>query len=878
MTATKERTEQAAYSKPYGLTSAQARRALNLYGQNRLGTRKKSSAAKIFAGQFHDVMVVILLIATAVSVLIGEYADAVPILLIVVTNAVLGFIQEFRAEKTLEKLEELTAPTAKVYRDGRLITLPAEELAVGDVIELEAGDRVPADCFIDECRAFACDEAILTGESAAAEKRPYGGEGDLSSLDLPYMTYMGTVCLKGTARAEVTATGQDTQMGAVSSLIDSVEDEQTPLQKRLGELGRVLALICLGVCIAVFIAGVMRGEPIMDMAMTGISIAIAAIPEGLPAAVTIALALAVRRMLARKALVHRLHSVETLGCASVICTDKTGTLTQNKMEVRKLFVCSDKSLELIPASGGGFSVNGSGRLMPWDNNALRELLCCAAVCNNARLGISEPKPTRDRRGETGGVKAVGDPTEAALLTAAVNGGIDAESFRRYRIDEQPFDSETKYMTVTVKNEDVGQRIYKKGAPDVVIQSCGWVLGDNGDARPIGEAERLAVLEANDSYASEGMRVIAFSLIADGREVLLGLMAMTDPPRPEAREAVRECERAGIRTVMITGDHKLTACAVAREVGILKNGRRAYTGAELDAMTDEQLADALDSAAVFARVSPEHKLRIVRAYKSKGKICAMTGDGVNDAPAVREASIGVSMGISGTDVTKQAADCILLDDNFATLVSAVEEGRTIYQNIRKFVRYLISCNIGEVLAMLGGIILGLPIVLLPAQILLVNLVTDGLPAIALGLEPTEESVMTRPPRREDESFFSGGLLFRMIIRGTLIGIVTIASFTILLKLGSGLAGARTGALVTLVLSQLFHVFECKSEDKSLLSIDLKNNPFMIFAAAASLLCMLICMFIPLLMSVFSLVPLGFVEWLICTALAAALPLLGIFAKI
>ena len=878
MTATKEKRQLSAGQKTYGLTSAQARRGLNLYGPNRIGTEKKSSAAKIFAGQFHDVMVIILLIATAVSVIIGEYADAVPIILIVVTNAILGFIQEFRAEKTLEKLEELTAPTAKVYRDGRLVTLPAEELVVGDVIELEAGDRIPADCFIDECRAFACDESILTGESSAAEKCSYAGEGDLSSLDLPYMAYMGTVCLKGTARAEVTATGRDTQMGAVSALIDSVDDEETPLQKRLGELGRVLAFICLGVCIAVFAAGVLRGEPVMDMAMTGISIAIAAIPEGLPAAVTIALALAVRRMLARKALVHRLHSVETLGCASVICTDKTGTLTQNKMEVKKLFVCSDKNTEFVPTEGGGFSSDGNGKVMPWDNTALRELLCCAAVCNNARLGSTGGNSVRDRGGVTGRETAVGDPTEAAILTAAVNGGIDAESFRRYRIDEQPFDSVTKYMTVTVRNEDVGQRIYKKGAPDVVIASCGWVLADSGEARPLGEAERAAVIEANDNFAAEGMRVLAFSLIADGREVLLGLMAMSDPPRPEAREAVRECERAGIRTVMITGDHKLTACAVAREVGILKNGRRAYTGAELDSMTDEQLSEAVDNAAVFARVSPEHKLRIVRAYKAKGRICAMTGDGVNDAPAVREASIGVSMGISGTDVTKQAADCILLDDNFATLVSAVEEGRTIYSNIRKFVRYLISCNIGEVLAMLGGIILGLPIVLLPAQILLVNLVTDGLPAIALGLEPTEESVMTRPPRREDESFFSGGLLYRMILRGVLIGIVTIASFTILLKLGSGLAGARTGALVTLVLSQLFHVFECKSEEKSLIHMDLRNNPFMIFAAAVSLGCMLICMFIPLLMSVFSLVPLGFIEWLICTALAAALPLLGIIVKL
>ena len=878
MTATKERNEQAGVTGPVGLTQARADRLLSLNGPNRLAEGRKTSAAAIFAGQFHDLMVMILLIATGISVIIGEYTDAIPILLIVVVNALLGFVQEYRAEKTLEKLEQLTAPTAKVYRDGSLVTLPAEQLVVGDVIELEAGDRIPADCLILSAKALCCDESILTGESLPAEKHSHTGEKKISGPDLPYMVYMGTVCVRGTARAEVTAAGRNTQMGGVSSLISDAGEDRTPLQKKLAELGKVLALICLGVCIVVFAAGVIRGEPVMEMLMTAISIAIAAIPEGLPAAVTIALALAVRRMLARNALVHKLHAVETLGCASVICTDKTGTLTMNKMTVKKLLVCSDEDVLLTSSDREGFTDDNGGRHVPWDDSTLRELLCCAAVCNNARIEKGPVSSRRDR-GDIRDAGTSGDPTEAAVLAAAIKGGIDAESFRRFRIDEQPFDSEKKYMTVTVRDPEGVQRIYKKGAPDVLLSSAGYTMNSSGEAGELGEARRSAIMKQNDSLAAAGMRVLAFSLISEGREVFLGLMAMTDPPRPEAERAVKKCAAAGIRTVMITGDHKLTACAVAREVGILDDRKgRAYTGAELDAMTDVQLDAALDDAAVFARVTPAHKLRIVKAYKARGRVVAMTGDGVNDAPAVKEASIGVSMGESGTDVTKQAADCILLDDNFATLVSAVEEGRTIYSNIRKFVRYLIACNIGEVLTMLGGIIMRLPIVLLPAQILLVNLVTDGLPAIALGVEPSDEGMMRRPPRRENESFFSGGLLYRMILRGALIAIVTLASFTILMQLGSGVSGARTGALVTLVLSQLIHVFECKSEDKGIFGIRPLNNPFMLLAVGVSLACLIVCMAVPLFAGVFALEPLGAAEWLICTALSLALPLAAAVIKV
>ncbi|MBR6044715.1 MAG: cation-translocating P-type ATPase [Ruminococcus sp.] len=861
-----------------GLTQARAQRLLDLNGPNTLDSGKKRSAAALFAGQFRDIMVMILLIAAGVSVLIGEYADAVPIAVIVVVNAVLGFIQEYRAERTLEKLAELTAPTAKVWRDGKLVTLPAEQLVIGDVIELEAGDRVPADCFVISCAALSCDEALLTGESVTCAKRPYDGEPEISGPDLEYLVYMGTVVMTGRCRAEVTAVGKSTLMGSVSGLLAESEHEQTPLQKRLGELGRTLAMICIGVCFVVFAAGMIRGEDVMEMLMTSVSIAVAAIPEGLPAAVTIALALAVRRMLARNALITRLHSVETLGCASVICTDKTGTLTMGRMTVSKITVCSEQDRELTVSAGEGLTDSSGARAFPWDDTGLRELLCCAAVCNNARLSETDISDKRDRGGMISGLRAHGDPTEAAILTAAAAGGIDAESFRRLRVDEQPFDSAKKYMTVTVREEGV-EKIYKKGAPDVLLAGCGYLITKSGNTVLLGEARKNAISKLCDRYASEGMRVLAFSMISQGREILLGFMALTDPPRPEAAGAVKECARAGIRTVMITGDHKLTACAVAKETGILRSGMRAVTGQELDAMSDDELDEALDGIAVFARVSPEHKLRIVRAFRRRGKICAMTGDGVNDAPAVSEAYIGVSMGISGTDVTRQAADCILLDDNFATLAAAVREGRTIYGNIRKFVRYLISCNIGEVLTMLGGIIMGLPLVLVPAQLLLVNLVTDGLPAIALGSEPSEDGVMEQPPRRSNESFFSGGLLYRMIIRGALIGIVTLASFTVLLKLGSGLEAARTGALVTLILSQLIHSFECKSETKPLFRVKFRNNPFLIISVLISLACMLACMYVSPLAGVFSLVQLGFTGWLVSVLSAAVLPFAAaLFLKI
>ena len=861
----------AAFAEPVGLTKAEARRLLNRDGGNVLEERKKRRAAAVFAGQFKDVMSLILMVAAAVSALLGQAGDALPILAILVMNAVLGFVQEYRCEKTLERLSELTAPTARAYRDGELMRLPAAELVAGDVVEISAGDRVPADCAVLSCSALLCDESMLTGESAGVEKRPRNSETDTEAPSLPYMVYMGTVCTRGSARAIVTATGRRTQMGKVSGLIADAGGDLTPLQKKLGELGRVLALICLGVCGLVFAAGVLRGEPVFNMLMTAISIAVAAIPEGLPAAVTIALALAVRRMLRRNALINKLHSVETLGCAGVICTDKTGTLTMNSMTARKAVTCGESLTEYTLSEKGAETPEGAA--VVWESRALSELMLCAAVCNNAAVTREAPKNARDRGGR-GAAHIEGDPTEAAVLAAALNCGVEGAALRAQRVSEEPFDSRTRRMSVTVESES-GPVTYRKGAPDVILPMCSYVWQGEQQA-PLRPQLVSALSRRAEELASEGMRLLAFSQTVEGREVLLGLMALNDPPRPEAEASVRECARAGIRTVMITGDHKQTACAVARQTGILREGGTVLTGAELDRMSDEQLAEAADTASVFARVTPEHKLRIVRAFKARGQVCAMTGDGVNDAPALKEASIGVAMGKSGTDVARQAADCILLDDDFSTLVSAVREGRTIYRNIRKFVRYLISCNIGEVLTMLGGIIMGLPMVLVPSQLLLINLVTDGLPAAALGCEPAEDSVMSEPPRREQDSFFSGGLLYRMTLRGVLIGIMTLAAFTLLLP-SCGLAAARTGATVTLVLSQLIHVFECKSETRPIYKLRLTDNPLLIGAVLLSLAVLVGCMLVPALGAAFALTHLSLKAWLICIALSAAVPAAALFIR-
>lgn len=801
-----------------GLSQSEAERLQKELGKNVLQGKKKSSVLKIFYNQFKDIMVLILLISTGVLVAIGEVYDAVTIIIIVLMNAILGFVQEYRTEKTLETLKKISSPTAKVYRDGIVKTILSEDIVVGDVIELETGDRVPADCNVLQCVSLSCDEAILTGESVPVSKRVGSTQNTDNSLNNDTVVYSGTSVTKGHCRVCVMAIGKDTQIGKISEMLAEIPEEETPLQHKLGELGKTVAMLCVIVCVIVFLSGVLRGEPIFDMLMTAITIAIASIPEGLPATVTISLALAVNRMLKSKALVNRLHSVETLGCTSIICTDKTGTITQNRMTVKEV-VCESRT----------YIVDSSLKVS--DDKTLKDLIVCASLCNNATL-----------KG--------GDPTEIALLDLSQKCGfnIDTLNSTYRRIDEVPFDSQTKYMSVSVKDSNGSLLTYSKGSIEAILSMCTHIR-ESGFEQPLTNALRLKCETFADGLSQKAMRVLAFCVRVQNKTIFLGLCGIEDPPRPEAHGAVSECKAAHIKTVMITGDHKSTACAIAKQVGILR-GKKAITGEELDRLSDSELLHSIDNYSVFARVNPSHKLRLVKIYKQKGNIVTMTGDGVNDAPAIKEADVGVSMGITGTDVAKNSADVILLDDNFATLVKAVKQGRCIYANIRKFVRYLLSCNIGEVLTMFVGIIMGLPIVLLPSQLLLVNLITDGLPAVALSLEPPEKSSMKKPPRSKNESFFANGLMEKIIVRGFLIGFVTLGAFMVVSSMGGSLAVCRTCALITLVISQLVHVFECKSEEKNIFTVEYFDNPQLILSVLFSIAVIAVCVYYPPLMRVFS----------------------------
>ncbi|MBQ8928729.1 MAG: cation-translocating P-type ATPase [Oscillospiraceae bacterium] len=826
-----------------GLTTQEAHARLRTQGENILTQERPPGPLRIFLRQFGDAMVLILLAATGISALLGEWTDAVTILVIVLLNAVLGFVQEYRTERTLASLRQMTAPTARVYRDGTLQELPAAQLVPGDVVRIEAGDCVPADCLVLSAARLSVNESVLTGESESVEKRAGAPDAPTQGLHLPHLVYSGTAVTRGTGEVRVTATGQATEMGRISGML-STRQGPTPLQKRLGELGRTLAVLCIAVCIAVFAAGVLRGEPLFEMLMTGISIAIAAIPEGLPATVTIALALAVGRMMKQRALVNRLHSVETLGCTSVICTDKTGTITENRMTVTRLWLPGQS----LAVSGTGLRREGhvteNGQpVYPGTDTPLYALLRCGVLCSHAALSPAQDPALWE---------AVGDPTEVALLVCAAKAGVSGASLRSWKqTAEEPFDSETRCMSVTLR-QGASVLTCIKGAQDVVLARCSRVRTESGTV-PLTPRLRSAIGEAALSMSEEALRVLAFAQAQDGETVFLGLAGMLDPPRKEARAAVRTCASARIRTVMITGDHSRTAQAIARKAGLLRGGE-TVTGEELDLMSDEMLRARLPRISVFARVAPAHKLRLVKAFQESGQIVTMTGDGVNDAPAIKAADVGVAMGRSGTDVARQAADVVLMDDDLATLVRAVEEGRCIYANIRKFVRYLLSCNIGEVITMFLGILMGMPVVLLPVQLLLVNLATDGLPAIALGLEPPEPGLMHRPPRDPKESFFAGGLLGRIVWRGILIGLCTLGSFSTCLRFGGDLTQARTAALLTLVLSQLIHVFECKSESGSLLTVRYFSNKKLLGAVLLSVAMLALTVYVPALQPIFSTAPL------------------------
>lgn len=867
-----------------GITEKEAEERLRTEGENVIGVERRAGPLSLFLGQFRDVMVMILLGATVISVFLGEISDAVTIILIVLLNAILGFIQEYRTEHTLEALRLMTSPTAKCWRDGKLREIAASRLVKGDIIELEAGDRIPADCAVLRATGFFVDESVLTGESVAVGKSK-GFEDDTdNSLNKKNIVYCGASAVKGSCRGKVIATGMNTQMGKISGMLTDIGREQTPLQKRLAELGKVVAVICLIVCIAVFGAGVLRGENLFDMLMTGITIAIAAIPEGLPATVTIALALAVSRMMKQKALVNKLHSVETLGCTSIICSDKTGTITENKMTVTELVTADEEFL----FTGMGYKVSGTvtkrGNISinSMTEKALTEALRCGVICSTAEISTQETTKSRNRGTLAGkGEWSVsGDPTEAALLIAAAKAGITKSSLSQdiCIIGEFPFDSETRFMAVhcIFGNE---KRMYFKGAEEILLPRCLQYINSRGEVAVMTASFRRKLEEKAVEMSDRALRVLALAMCCSdklepdrGNLVFLGFVGMTDPPREEAKSAIRRCAAASVKTVMITGDHKNTAMAVAGMAGLLKGGM-AITGEELNRLSDEELDRDIRKYTVFARVEPAHKLRIVRSFKRIGEIVTMTGDGVNDAPAIKEADVGVAMGVTGTDVTKQAADVILMDDNLSTLVNAVEQGRCVYANIRKFVRYLLSCNIGEVLTMFLGIVMGMPIVLIPVQILLVNLVTDSLPAIALGMERPESDIMSRPPRRSDEGFFEGGLMWKIVIRGIFIGLSTLASFTTVMHLGSSVEACRTAALITLVVSQLIHVFECRSERRSLFRINPFGNMKLVGAVLVSGVVLAAAVLVPQLQVVFSTAVPSMVELLIALGFSTAVPIVS-----
>ncbi|OKP82597.1 calcium-translocating P-type ATPase, SERCA-type [Paenibacillus sp. P32E] len=882
-----------------GLSGEDAAQRLMVNGHNELSEGKAISPVTLMLNQFKDFMVLVLMGATLVSGLLGEYLDAITIVAIIMLNGVLGFVQEFRAERSLRALKQLSAPSAKVLRDGKVEHIPAKMLVPGDIVLLESGDRIPADVRWLQCSALYAEESALTGESLPVSKHSEAIHAEEIPLgDQKNIGFMGTMVTRGTGRAIVVRTGMDTEMGKIADLILNTESQETPLQHRLEQLGKILIYVSLGLTIVVVAAGILHGQPVAAMFLAGVSLAVAAIPEGLPAIVTIALALGVQRMIKRKAIVRKLPSVETLGCASVICSDKTGTLTQNKMTVTRLW-SAGRNLEV---TGEGYAPIGhvlqKGKPIDLKNDQnLRRMLQIGALCSNAEIIETFPGEIRSKRkgkekeksSETGKNAAnpsvwelKGDPTEGALVTLSAKMGLTAQSLAvtYTRETEFPFDSERKLMSVVV-NHPGGKMICTKGAPDVLLNCCSYMLWE-GAVVPCTPTLRQKVMEANEEMASGALRVLGMAYRemrsgevagsekeAECQLVFAGLAGMIDPPRREVRDAISITRRAGIKTVMITGDHGTTAEAIAHQLGILQRGGTVLTGSQLTRMDDDALDKVSDNVYVYARVSPEHKLRIVKSLQRHGHVVAMTGDGVNDAPAIKAADIGISMGITGTDVTKEASSLILGDDNFSTIVAAIEEGRNIYENIRKFIRYLLASNVGEILTMFFAMMLGLPLPLVPIQILWVNLVTDGLPAMALGVDQAEKDLMEHKPRGSKENIFARRLGWKIISRGLLIGLCTLAAFWLTLRIDPGspqqLIRAQSVAFATLVMAQLIHVFDCRSS-RSVFHRNPFQNKYLVLAVLSSVLLMLVVMYLPVLQPVFKTVPLTFREW--CLVLVTA----------
>jgi len=872
-----------------GLSNEEVRKRASIFGPNELAGIPRVLPWQLFMNQFKNFMVLVLLAANVVSVFEGEYTEAVTIMVIILVNAVLGFIQEYRAECSMGALKQLAVPEAIVIRDGQERKISAVELVPGDIVLLEEGKRVPADLRLLQAVDLEIEESVLTGKSIPVSKLAEALPGkDLPPGNLLNMAFMSTMVTRGRGRGLVVHTGMATELGFITGMRQKAGQEEMLLQRRLVQLRKVLVAFCLFICAVIVAAGIIRGEEAYQMFLVGVSLAVAAIPERLPAFITAALAIGAQQMLRRNVIIRRFPAVETLGCTTVICSDKTGILTRNEMTVRKVFVGGNT----YDVAGEGYDPKGEFTGMEdKQDRSFKLMMKAAALCNNAVLkrgvisvaglfrGLAWGRPVQEW-------SILGDPTEGALLVMAAKAGFWRERLeaKESRVAELPFDPERKRMTVVYRQPAGNMKAYVKGAPDKILNLCTYYY-KNGVISPLTEQSRKEILAQNAFMARKALRVLAFAyreLPASTKDfseefleqqlIFLGLAGMIDPPKPAAIEAVQVCRRAGIKVIIITGDQRFTALAVAGELGINTKEDKVLTGSDLDRMSDEQLQEYADQVSVYASVSPKHKLQIVRALKNLGHVVAVTGDEVNDAPAVKEADIGVAMGITATDVTKEAAALVLTDDSFSSIVAAVEEGRSIYNNTRKFVRYLLSCNAGEVLVVLFAVLAGLPLPLMPVQILWVGLVACGFPAMALGVDPYERDIMIRPPRQLRESIFSHGLTWRIISGGAVIGLSNLLAFWLGFSLGD-VALARTMAFNTLIFSQLSYVFTCRSEYRTILDVGVFTNPYLIGAVFIAVALQLVLNVIPFLQSVFHIVHLNALHWICIMAISAGPTVLG-----
>ncbi|WP_291649078.1 calcium-translocating P-type ATPase, PMCA-type [Clostridium sp.] len=826
-----------------GLSSTDAKSRLEKNGLNKLQGKKKKSILQLFLSQVNDVMIYILLIAAIISAIVGEISDAIIILIVIFVNAIIGVIQESKAEKALEALKNMSTPKALVKRDGSIIEIASEEVVVGDIVVIDAGRYIPADLRLIESANLKIEESAFTGESVPAEKNSdiIKEEKDVPIGDQHNMAFMSTLATYGRGTGIVIATGMDTQIGKIAKMLDEEDENTTPLQKKLAQLGKTLGFAAVGISIVMFIVSMFQGRDFLEMFMTSISLAVAAIPEGLPAIVAIVLALGVQRMIKENAIIRKLPSVETLGSVNIICSDKTGTLTINKMTVKKFYVNGEtKALEKIDIK----------------NNESKLLVDGMILCNDAT--------SKD------GVQT-GDPTEVALIDVGNKINIFKEDLNKAhkRVNEIPFDSDRKLMT-TVNTYNKGFNVFTKGAIDSILKISNKIL-INGEIKDFTKEEKDKVLEASNLMSDDALRVLALGykvidtehVAIDDLEkdlIFVGLMGMIDPPREEVKGSIQVSKNAGIRTIMITGDHKNTAVAIAKELGIANDISEAMSGSEIDTYSDEEFTKIVNNYRVFARVSPEHKVKIVKAFKAHGNIVSMTGDGVNDAPSLKAADIGVAMGITGTDVAKGAADMVLTDDNFTTIVSAVEEGRNIFNNIKKSILFLLSCNLGEVVALFVAILLNWAAPLLPIHILWVNLITDSFPALSLGVDPGDKGVMELPPRNPKESLFAGRMGKLLILNGILIGANTLFAFVLGEYLyPDSLRHAQTMAFVVLSVSQLFYSLAMRNETKSLFQVGVFKNKWLIGSVLLGILLQFAIITIPFTASVFKVYPLTLTDW-------------------